>query len=260
MKVNTNGTSLNIADSGHGDTTLVFLHHWGGSSRTWSEVTAALSDRFRCVAIDARGAGDSDAPATGYTTSDHADDALGVIATLKLERYILVGHSMGGKAAQLLASRRPKGLLGVVLVASSPPSPMAIGDEQRAQMKGAYSSATSVNWSLDNVLVGSPISSKVREQLVIDALRLSPPAVAGWIDVGGREDISFDVDKIAVPVAIMAGTIDHVDTPEIVQSKIVPHYPTASVHMLAGKGHLLPVEAPAEIVQVVSEFAAALSR
>ena len=258
MKVITNGTSLNIADSGRGDTALVFLHHWGGSSRTWFEVTAALSDRFRCVAIDARGAGDSDAPATGYATSDHADDALGVITALKLERYVLVGHSMGGKAAQLLAARRPKGLLGVVLVASSPPSPMAIGDDQRVQMKGAYSSRESVNWSLDNVLVGSPISSEEREQLVTDALRLSPPAVEGWIEVGGREDISFDVVKIDAPVVIIAGTVDHVDTPEIVQTKIVPHFPAAPVHMLSGKGHLLPIEAPAEIARVVDEFATAL--
>lgn len=258
MKANINGTSLNIVESGRGETALVFLHHWGGSSRTWSDVTAALGDRFRCVAIDSRGAGDSDAPATGYATSDHADDVLGVIAALKLERYVLVGHSMGGKTAQLFAARRPHGLLGVVLVASSPPSPMVIGDGQRAQMRGAYATRESVNWSLDNVLVGSPISSRAREQLVADALRLSSPALAGWIDIGAREDISFDVAQVAVPVVIVAGTIDQVDTPEVVQTRIVPHYPAAPVHMLSGKGHLLPAEAPAEIARVVREFATSL--
>jgi pimeloyl-ACP methyl ester carboxylesterase len=165
---------------------------------------------------------------------------------------------MGGKTAQLFAARRPHGLLGVVLVASSPPSPMVIGDGQRAQMRGAYATRESVNWSLDNVLVGSPISSRAREQLVADALRLSSPALAGWIDIGAREDISFDVAQVAVPVVIVAGTIDQVDTPEVVQTRIVPHYPAAPVHMLSGKGHLLPAEAPAEIARVVREFATSL--
>ena len=91
-----------------------------------------------------------------------------------------------------------------------------------------------------------------------DALRLSSPALEGWIDVGGREDISFDVAQIEVPVVIVAGTIDHVDSPELVQTRIVPRYPAAPVHMLPGKGHLLPVEAPAEIARVIREFAASL--
>jgi pimeloyl-ACP methyl ester carboxylesterase len=260
MKVIANGISLNVVDSGRGDTALVFLHHWGGSSHTWSEVTAALSDRFRCIAIDARGAGDSDAPDVGYATRDHAEDALGVVEALKLERYILVGHSMGGKATQLLASRRPRGLAGVVLVASSPPSPMAIGDGQREQMRGAYASREAIAWSLDNVLVGSPISNEAREQLVADALRLSRAATAGWIDVGGREDISAEVTAVDVPLVILAGTDDRVDTPEIVQTRIAPHYPKAPVHVLPGKGHLLPVEASAEIARVIREFAGALRR
>jgi 3-oxoadipate enol-lactonase len=49
-----------------------------------------------------------------------------VILELNLKRYVLVGHSMGGKIAQLMASRRPTGLAGLVLVAPSPPSPMAL--------------------------------------------------------------------------------------------------------------------------------------
>jgi pimeloyl-ACP methyl ester carboxylesterase len=104
MKISSDGVQLNIRDTGIGDTALVFQHFWGGSSMTWNDVISSLRERFRCIAIDARGAGSSAAPATGYSMEDHARDALNVVKSLELSRYVLVGHSMGGKAAQLLAS------------------------------------------------------------------------------------------------------------------------------------------------------------
>jgi len=260
MKIPHDGIQLNVIDTQIGDTALVFLHHWGGSSRTWSAVTSRLDDRFRCIAIDARGAGDSDAPARGYSTEDHAADALAVIQALNLSRYVLVGHSMGGKAAQVLASKRPAGLLGLALVASSPPSPMVIDDTQREQMRMAYADRDAIAWSLDKVLLGSVVPDASRLQLVDDASRLSPAAKAGWIDVGTREDFSAAVANIDVPVVILAGELDRVDPVVVVQHHIVPMYPQAKLKLLPGKGHLLPVEAPAEVASAIRDFISSLGR
>jgi pimeloyl-ACP methyl ester carboxylesterase len=255
MKIKSGDIDLNVRDTGAGETALVFLHHWGGSSLTWEGVASRLRTDFRCIAIDARGAGDSQAPAVGFSTHDHATDALNVISALSLDRYILVGHSMGGKAAQLLASSRPSGLVGLVLVASSPLSPMAIGDAQRVQMKAAYQSEDAVEWTLSNVLLGSPVSAADRRQLIADALRLSPEARLGWIETGSREDLRAFAAKVEVPVTIVAGTLDRVDPIEVVKSHIVPSYPGAAAHFLADKGHLLPVEAPEAIANLISSSA-----
>ncbi len=65
---------------------------------------------MRCVAIDQRGWGRSIGLETGCAIEDLAADATVVIEELELDDYILVGHSMGGKVAQLLATRRPEGL------------------------------------------------------------------------------------------------------------------------------------------------------
>ena len=251
MKISSRNLQLNVVESGAGRTALVFQHYWGGSSRTWNEVIAALSDRFRCVASDARGAGDSQAPATGYSMQDHAGDALSVIEALGLERYVLVGHSMGGKAAQLLAARRPRGLAGLVLVASSPLSPMAIPEEQRAVMKKAYDDRAAVEGTLDNVLLGSPVPAAVRERLIADSLRLSPEATNGWIEIGSREDFREKAAEVAVPVGIIAGELDRVDPIAIVKSHLVPSYPAATVRFLPNKGHLLPVEAPQDVADLI---------
>jgi pimeloyl-ACP methyl ester carboxylesterase len=258
MKISSNGIQLNITDTGVGDVALVFLHHWGGSSKTWAAVAERLGDRHRCVAIDARGAGESEAPPSGYSAEDHASDALGVIRALGLARYVLVGHSMGGKTSQVLAARQPEGLLGVALIASSPPSPMAIDETQRSQMRRAYAGRDAIEWSLANVLLGSEVSDEARQQLIVDASRLSPQATSGWIDVGTREDFGAMVARVAVPVVIVAGDLDRVDPLEVVRQHIAPHYPAASLEVLAGKGHLLPVEAPSDVAAIVREFAASL--
>src|SRR5271170_7426785 len=110
MNITSNGIRLHVSDNGHGNLAVVFLHCWGGSSRTWDRVLAALPPRYRTVAIDQRGWGSSEHPSSGFSVADLANDTAGAIEALGLERYILVGHSMGGKTAQFLASRRPKGL------------------------------------------------------------------------------------------------------------------------------------------------------
>ena len=255
MKVTVNGVNLDVTQAGSGERALVFTHFWGGSSREWSSVIEGLSSQFHCVAPDARGSGASDAPSSGYRIADLANDVEGVIAALKLKSYVMVGHSMGGKTAQVLASRRPPGLRGLALVASSPASPMQISEAQRDQMRGAYASRDSINWGLDNVLTGSPISERDREVLVADALRLSPGARDGWIEIGSREDYSSEVSKINVPVAVIAGEADKIDPLEVVKAHILPAFSRPETHFLKNKGHLLPIEASRELVAILSNFA-----
>jgi pimeloyl-ACP methyl ester carboxylesterase len=256
MKVAVNGTHLHVAQAGSGERTLVFLHFWGGSSLEWSGVIDALSARYRCIAPDARGSGSSDAPANGYRISDLADDVHHLTDALELNSYVLVGHSMGGKTAQVLAARRPAGLKGMALVASSPASPMQIDQAQREQMKAAYANRESIDFVINNVLTSSPIAGKDRERLVADALRVSTGAREGWVEVGTREDYSKDVANVSVPVAVIAGEDDKVDPLEVVMSNIVPSFRDPEVHILRKKGHLLPLEATTELAEILSRFAA----
>ena len=152
MKLESNGVHLNVTQSGAGAPALVFLHYWGGSSRTWRRVIEALAPEFRTVAIDQRGWGKSEAPANGYALADMADDAEAVIEALDLECYILIGHSMGGKVSQLIASRHPRGLRGLALVAPSPPSPLKLPLDVRQTMVSAYDSRDSIIATVEQVL------------------------------------------------------------------------------------------------------------
>jgi pimeloyl-ACP methyl ester carboxylesterase len=199
MKIASNGLAIHVEEQGDGDPSLVFLHYWGGSSRTWKHVTAALASSFHTVAIDHRGWGESDAPADGYALADLAADAEGVIAALNLRRYVLVGHSMGGKVAQLMASRRPAGLAGLVLVAPSPPQPMAMPAPAREMMTGAYATRETVEATIDNVLTAKPLTAEDREQVISDSLRGAPPAKLAWPKATSLEDVDAGIGRCVSP-------------------------------------------------------------
>jgi 3-oxoadipate enol-lactonase len=142
MKFKVETLSLNVLESGAGEPTLLFLHYWGGSARTWNCVIEQLCSTFRCIAYYQRGWGESDAPADGYTISDLAGDAAALVRALDLKRYVLVGHSMGSKAPQFLAAQRPIGLEALVLVAPASPLPQNIPQAARRAQLHATTAAT----------------------------------------------------------------------------------------------------------------------
>ncbi len=265
MKLTINKLDISFKDQGQEQSqahpTLVFLHYWGGSSRTWNAVIDALPARFRTVAPDLRGWGDSEAAQdlSAYALSDFSSDILGLIKALALESYILVGHSMGGKIAQLIASQRPEGLAGLVLVAPSPPTPLEMPDEARSVMRSAYANAESVGMALDHMLTGKPLSPEHRQQAIEDSLRGAPEAVAAWPNSTSYEDISAEVGKINVPTLVIAGELDKVDPVAVLQTQVLPRIPQSSLHILPATGHLSPFESPTEIADVITAFADGLS-
>jgi pimeloyl-ACP methyl ester carboxylesterase len=255
MKIDSNGVALHVEDRGAGNPSLVFLHYYGGSSRTWKHVTAKLAPIFRTITIDHRGWGESDAPEAGYGLADLAADAEGVIAALNLQRYMLVGHSMGGKVAQLMASRQPVGLAGLILVAPSPPSPMIMPAEAREMMAGAYASREAVEASIDTMLTAKPLSAEDREQVIEDSLRGAPPAKAAWPRSTSLEDIAAQVGDIAVPTLVIAGALDRVDPPIRLRAELLTRIPQAVMHVLPGTGHLSMLESPDAVAGLIADFA-----
>jgi len=254
MKLAIHEIHLNVHDRGSGEPALVFLHYWGGSARTWDAVASRLDAARRIVAIDQRGWGDSDGPAHGYRIDELADDAQAVIATLGLGRYVLVGHSMGGKVAQLLASRRPAGLEGLVLVAPSPAGGVAIPDAQRDAMVRAYETTESTEATLDGMLTARPLAGEWRRHAIEDSVRGAPAAKRAWPTSGIREDVSSQLARIDVPTLVVAGELDRVDPVAMLEQEVVRRIAGATLHIVPGVGHLLPLEAPEVLAARIAEF------
>ena len=254
MKHQINGVALNVREQGQGDITLVFLHYWGGSSRTWSEVIRLLEKQYRCIAYDHRGWGDSEAAETGYRIEELANDAAALIQHLGLDRYALVGHSMGGKAAQFLASRRPPGLQALILVAPAPPIPMAVPEAQRKQMIDSYGSRQGIETAIQYVLTASTLPASAREMIIEDTLKGAPVAKRAWPERGMIEDISEEVPKINVPTLVLAGEKDQVERIEVLEKELLPRIPDAQLKVIPRTGHLSPLEAPNEVATAINHF------
>jgi pimeloyl-ACP methyl ester carboxylesterase len=116
---------------GVGPPTLL-LHGIGNYGRYWDQFADAVAGRLRLVAPDARGHGESGRPTDGYAPADFTADALAVLDAARIERAVVVGHSMGGLHSINLAARHPDRVSALVIVDASPdPLPEGAGRAQR---------------------------------------------------------------------------------------------------------------------------------
>jgi pimeloyl-ACP methyl ester carboxylesterase len=100
---------------------IVFLHGGGLNAHTWDVVALMLHERYRCIALDQRGHGDSEwSPAIDYGVDTQVQDLEGFVASRKLENPVLVGQSMGGLNAMAYAVRHSERLKGLVVVDVGP--------------------------------------------------------------------------------------------------------------------------------------------
>jgi pimeloyl-ACP methyl ester carboxylesterase len=107
-----NGASFHIVQTGQG-APLLLLHGWPEFWLTWEPVMLRLSRRFRVIAPDLRGFGDSDKPAGPFGPANHAKDMLALLDALAIDCIGIVGHDVGGAAMQPLARTAPERIAGL---------------------------------------------------------------------------------------------------------------------------------------------------
>jgi N-formylmaleamate deformylase len=112
----TNGTNLHYLRTGGGKPPLVLLHGLLGSGACWAPLARSLENEYDVLMPDARGHGDSSTPLHGYRYEDHAADIVGLIGGLGLSAPVLLGHSMGGMTAAVVASLAATIIRAVILV------------------------------------------------------------------------------------------------------------------------------------------------
>jgi 3-oxoadipate enol-lactonase len=252
VRLTINGAALAVRTEGAGDLALVFLHYFGGSSRAWSGVVGRLVAEYRCVAPDLRGFGDSEAPATGYTIRDSADDIAALVHALALTRYVLVGHSMGGKIALAFAARRPPGLRSLVLIAPSPPTPEPMPESEREHLLASYGARAAAEETARKITARA-LTAPARAEIVADTLRSSRPAWVSWLERGSREDITALMPSVSVPLLVVASDSDPVLPARLLEREIVRRIIGARIAVLENVGHLMPIEAPEAIAAMIRE-------
>jgi len=238
-----------VIDEGSGSP-LLFLHHFGGSGRTWWQVIERLVHRHRCVAPDLPGFADASDLPTSYTTAATADWVIAIIRELGVLNYRIIGHSMGGKIALAIAARRPLGLRELILLAPSPPTPEPISVSDRTHLLASWGNRDALEAVIEKITV-RPLRRSEKEQLLSDMLATSKAAWRAWLTEGSREDISGSVHRILVPVTILCGACDDTIPAEVLRRELLARLPSSAMTILPDAGHLLPVETHEEVAATI---------
>ncbi|WP_262270433.1 alpha/beta fold hydrolase [Microvirga yunnanensis] len=243
---------LHDEEQGDGSPALVFLHYFAGSLRSWTHVAGDLSRIYRCLRIDLPGFGRSP-PLRAFSVDAVAQVLSRRIAGLRLESFVLIGHSMGGKLALACAAAHPPSLAGVVLVAPSPPSPEPMDEKERARLLTTHRDRASAEHTL-RMITQRPILAEEAEICIADNLMTSADAWNWWLAQGSRENITAQAERIVCPVLVLGGSADPVIPPPVITTEVMPRLADASRVEIARAGHLLPFEASKEVADSIQRF------
>lgn len=203
------GRPISFEDSGGEGPVVLFAHGFLMDRTMFDRQVEALSPDFRCVRFDARGFGGT--PVTGpFTYWDLAEDAIGLLDHLGVERAVLVGMSQGGFVALRAALRHPERVSGLVLVDTD----AGVDDEETRegyrQMFRTWEQQGPIPplvETLADLILGQDEelrASWIARWKQIDPTALDDP-VACLLD---REDISDRLAEIRCPVLVVHGEDD----------------------------------------------------
>jgi pimeloyl-ACP methyl ester carboxylesterase len=249
------GLRLRYAERGPAEgEPILFLHGYTDSSLSFSQILPRLPARFRALALDQRGHGDSERPAGGYRMADFAADAVGFLDALGLARTTLVGHCMGGFVAQCVAIEHPERVERLVLAASYT---TAANDVVRELAREIAALADPVPRDFVRAFQAStaygPLPEGFLEAVVAESLKL-PARVWQAVMDGVREVSSRDrLHLVRAPTAILWGDRDAV-FPFEEQERLRASIAGAALHVLPETGHALHWEQPERFVRELGAF------
>ncbi len=131
--------AIYVDDGGHGGLPVILLHSFGGDSGHWATQLDHLRHHRRALAIDLRGHGKSARPKDlDYSIPAFVGDVEIVVKELKLQRFVLVGHSLGAAVANAYAGKHPRQVAGLVLVGASGRMPADRSQKVMASLDANY--------------------------------------------------------------------------------------------------------------------------
>lgn len=95
---------------------IIMIHGLGSSQNYWMPVISQLASKYRCVALDSYGAGRSKSQGEKVTLESLAEDVVGLMDFLGIEKAVVAGHSMGGTMTCIIASKHSERVAGIVPV------------------------------------------------------------------------------------------------------------------------------------------------
>ena len=234
--------------------TVVFLHGFTHTGRSWHPVIAALGERYTSVADDIRGHGDASerVPVSLQAVIDDVTAAAGP------ERYTLVGYSMGGRIALHVALAPGDRVERLVLIGASPGiadegerSARRRADEELAgEIERSSIDEFARRWAQTPVLAGLPAT--VLDAAHADRLRSTPAGLARalrGLGTGALPSLWERLGELSMPVTLVVGERDSKFA--AIAAEMSRRMPEAEVVVAPGAGHAVHLEAPEAVARTL---------
>jgi 3-oxoadipate enol-lactonase len=257
-RVVVNGVSLALDAVGSGPAVL-FIHGYPLDRSLWRHQVEHLHG-YRRIAPDLRGMGVSDAPDLGYSISTYADDLEALLDALGVDEVVLCGLSMGGYIAFECARRWRRRIRGLVLMDTRAEPDTVDGRKGRdaaaaaARDRGIVAVAEAM---LPKLFAGETAASVGPAWKRVEAMIMATPVpgiVGALSAMRDRPDSSELLPSLGgLPVLVVTGEDDRI-IPATQARSLAEAIPGARLRVIAGAGHLPPVERPDETTDVLREF------
>lgn len=254
--------SLEYFEQGVGPTPVLLVHGYQASARIWHGVQQALpAQHYRSVALNNRGAGASDAPPleSDYTLQKFAADLHALVDHLGWERFVLVGHSMGGGTVAQYAVDHPERVSHLILVDPASPdgAPLegaaleAFLDERMAQRRAQLARGAGGD-GID--ARGGAVPAEVAAQLVRDIEAAPERRLRGSMRSMMQLRLGARVRALPMPVLLVAGDQDKVIPLSNMLASWAMYPPGTGLHVWHGVGHSPNFDHPQATVAVIRQF------
>lgn len=240
---------------------ILMFQGLGLDSTAWVHQIPALSQHHQLILVDNRGVGRTDQPSTSYTTEEMAEDAIALLDALEIDQADVLGFSMGGLIAQILALHHPERVNRLLLVNTAaylPPVTQHILQNWLQMMQDKVRPATRMRsqlpWLFTDRFFEDP--QQVNELIQVSLQYPYPQTTAGFagqLAACLTHDTRSQLQQIAAPTLVLAAAEDRL-IPVVQAHKLATNIPDAQLQMVTQAGHNFLWEAPAAFNQAVLAF------
>ena len=249
------GLRLHYAEGGDASgEPVLLLHGWPDSWFSYSRVLAHLSPRYRALAIDQRGFGDSERPDSGYAIDDLAADAVAFLDAMRIGHAMVVGHSMGTFVARRVAELHPQRVARLVLIGSGWTGSNPVTREVQAALRDLPDPVPAeFARQFQSSTVNAPVPPEFFERLVNESLKLPGRLWRAVLDGILAFDDTDRLGRIEAHTLLIWGERD-VLFPREDQLRLARAIPVARLTIYPETGHCPNWERPAQVAADLDAF------
>lgn len=270
------GAEIHLLEWSAAGVPLLLVHGFGNEAHVWDDVAPALAPYYHTLAIDLRGHGDSDRdPERRYGDWDLVADLESVAAALGISRWVLIGHSLGGRVVMRYAGRHPDRVAGLVVIDSGPEHDRRgslrirlenerSNREPRYPSREAYRAEVARNYPA----AAAPVIDRLVRYGVREApgggfeAKLDPDFMTGRREAAAeseeatRRELWETLGRISCPCLVLRGAASDVLAPDVAD-RMIAALPQGQLQVIPRAGHSVMTDNPDACRRAIADFALA---